>query len=165
MTAADAVQIGQRYAATARPITRADLIRYAGASEDFNPIHWSDRAARAVGLPGVIAHGMLTMARTLAVLTDWLGDPGRLVACETRFARPLVVPDDDHGVTLAVTIEVVAIDADGVAKVRLTASSAGHPASDGVGGQPPGDGVGGRQAAAGGQDLLAHAYAWFRPPL
>src|SRR5690349_6222236 len=78
-------------------LTRGDLVRYAGASGDFNPIHWSDRAAAAIGLPGVIAHGMLTMGLAARVVTDWVGDPARLISYSTRFTKPIVVPDDDMG--------------------------------------------------------------------
>lgn len=70
---------------------RADLVRYAGASGDFNPIHWSEQTALAVGLPNVIAHGMLTMATAVRVVTDWIGDPGAVLSYGVRFTRPLVV--------------------------------------------------------------------------
>ena len=76
-------------------LTRADLVRYAAASGDLNPIHWSDRVATGAGLPGVIAHGMLTMALAGRVLTDWTGDPSSVRSYGTRFTRPVVVPDDD----------------------------------------------------------------------
>ena len=75
-------------------ITRADLVRYAGASGDFNVIHWNERVAIEVGLPDVIAHGMLSMAEAIRVVTDWLGDPGRVIEYSVRFTRPVVVPDD-----------------------------------------------------------------------
>ncbi len=78
--------------------TRADLVRYAGASTDFNPIHYSERFADQVGLPGVVAHGMLTMATALRVVTDWVQDPARVRSYFVRFTRPVVVPDDDDGV-------------------------------------------------------------------
>ena len=73
------------------PIRRADLVRYAGASGDFNPIHWNERFAKSVGLPDVIAHGMLTMAAAVRVVTDWCGDPGAVVEYNVRFTRPVVV--------------------------------------------------------------------------
>ena len=73
-------------------ITRADLVRYAGASTDFNTIHWSDRVAHEVGLPGVIAHGMLTMAQAARVVTDWVGDPAAITDFTVRFAKPVLVP-------------------------------------------------------------------------
>jgi acyl dehydratase len=83
-------------------VTRADLVRYAGASGDFNPIHWSDRVATSVGLPGVIAHGMFTMALTARALDTWAGAPGRVRELGCKFTRPVVVPDDDTGVTVRV---------------------------------------------------------------
>ncbi|MDR0960334.1 MAG: dehydratase [Propionibacteriaceae bacterium] len=84
-------------------LTRSDLVRYAGASTDFNPIHYSDHAAAALGLPGVIAHGLLTMGVALRAVTEWIGDPQRVRGYSAHFARPVVVPDDDAGVTLVVT--------------------------------------------------------------
>src|SRR5438309_8154855 len=90
-------------------VTRADLVRYAGASGDFNPIHWNDRVATAVGLPGVIAHGMLTMGLAARAVTAWTGDPAGLVEYHVRFGRPVVVPDDDAGAEVRVTGEVAAL--------------------------------------------------------
>lgn len=75
-------------------IDRARLIRYAGASGDFNRIHWDAAAARAAGLPNVLAHGMLSMALAGRVLTDWLVDPGRIKEFRVRFAAPLPVAAD-----------------------------------------------------------------------
>ena len=102
-------------------LTRADLVRYAGASGDVNPLHWSDRVATAAGLPGVIAHGMFTMALAGRLLTEWAGDPGALVEYGVRFSRPVVVPDDDDGVTVKVSGTVTEIRADGLVRVELTA--------------------------------------------
>jgi acyl dehydratase len=79
------------------PVTRADLVRYAGASGDFNPIHWNERVAMSVGLPDVIAHGMLTMALAGRFLTEWAGDPAAVTEFGVRFSAPVVVPDDDKG--------------------------------------------------------------------
>ncbi len=101
-------------------VTRADLVRYAGASGDFNPIHWSERVATSVGLPGVVAHGMLTMAIAGRVVTQWAGDPGAVRSYGVRFTRPVAVPDDDEGALLEVTGTVTAIS-DGVATVAITA--------------------------------------------
>ena len=101
-------------------LTRADLVRYAGASTDFNPIHYSERFAAQVGLPGVIAHGMLTMASGLRVVTDWLGDPSRVRSYFVRFTKPVVVPDDDEGAEVVVTGTVTAVE-DGVATIALEA--------------------------------------------
>ncbi|WP_232663716.1 MaoC family dehydratase [Pseudonocardia sp. TRM90224] len=106
-------------------VTRADLVRYAGASGDFNPIHWSDRVATAVGLPGVIAHGMLTMALAARLVTDWVGDPAAVRSYSVRFTRPVVVPDDDEGALLELSGKVTAVtegdDGTRVASVLITA--------------------------------------------
>jgi acyl dehydratase len=83
-------------------VTRRDLVRYAGASGDFNVIHWNERIARSVGLPDVIAHGMLTMALAGRFLTEWAGDPGAVTEFGVRFSAPVVVPDDDKGATVEV---------------------------------------------------------------
>jgi acyl dehydratase len=109
------------------PITRADLVRYAGASGDFNPIHWSDRTATAVGLPGVIAHGMLTMALASRAVTTWVGgDSGAIADYYVRFARPVVVPDDDTGTELTVSGVVKRVGEDGLAQIDITAVCAGE---------------------------------------
>ena len=84
-------------------VTRADLVRYTGASGDRNPIHWSERVATSVGLPGVIAHGMFTMALVGRALDTWAGGPGRVVEVGCKFTKPVVVPDDDEGVVVATT--------------------------------------------------------------
>ena len=84
-------------------VTRADLVRYAGASGDFNPIHWSDRVARSVELPGVIAHGMFTLALAARALDTWAGGPGRVRELGCKFTKPVVVPDDETGVELVVS--------------------------------------------------------------
>jgi acyl dehydratase len=107
------------------PITRADLVRYAGASGDFNPIHWNERFAKSVGLPDVIAHGMFTMAAAIRVVTDWAGDPGAVVEYGVRFTRPVVVPDPD-GATLTVSGQVRGIRDDGLLEVELTATADGQ---------------------------------------
>lgn len=116
------VQVGTELPPQTFTITRVDLVRYAGASGDFNVIHWNERVATAVGLPDVIAHGMLTMALAGRVVTDWLGDPGALVSYGVRFTRPVVVPDDDAGATVAVTASVTAIDDDGTARIAVVAT-------------------------------------------
>jgi len=102
---------------------RDTLVRYAGASTDFNPIHWSDKAACALGLPGVIAHGMLTMGTALRVVTDWVGDPGRVLEYYVRFTKPVVV-DPDAGACVEFS-GVVTDVADGVATVALQATCGG----------------------------------------
>lgn len=93
--------------------TRATAVRYAGAATDFNPIHYSDRAAAALGLPGVLAHGMWTMGAALRVVTDWVGDPARVPRCSVRFTRPVVIPDDDAGVEVVVRGRVTAVRDEG----------------------------------------------------
>lgn len=100
--------------------TRADLVRYAGASTDFNPIHWSDRMAAELGLPSVIAHGMLTMGTALRVVTDWIGDPARVRSYSVRFTKPVAVPDTEEGVVVEVAGKVTAVT-DGMATVALEA--------------------------------------------
>src|SRR3954454_15308618 len=96
----DDVQVGTPLPALTFPVQRVNLVMYAGASGDFNPIHWNERFARSVGLPDVIAHGMFTMAEAARVLTDWTGDPGAVEEYGVRFTRPVVVPDDDTGALL-----------------------------------------------------------------
>jgi acyl dehydratase len=99
-------------------LTRESLVRYAGASGDFNPIHYSDAQAGRIGLPGVIAHGMLTMGTALRAVTDWAADPSRVRSAFVRFSRPVPVPDDDHGAELVVTGKVTKIE-DQLATVQL----------------------------------------------
>lgn len=106
-------------------LDRARLVRYAGASGDFNPIHWNDKVAAEVGLPGVIAHGMLTMGVAVTVVADWLGDPGRIVDYQTRFSRPVAVPNSGPA-TVEVTATVGAIDpAARTARIDLQVTFAG----------------------------------------
>jgi acyl dehydratase len=124
--APDVVEVGTELPARSFPIRRADLVRYAGASGDFNVIHWNERVARSVGLPDVIAHGMLTMALAVRVVTDWAGDPARVVEYGVRFTRPVPVPDDDEGATLEVTGVVAADLGDGRVRVDVTATSGGQ---------------------------------------
>jgi acyl dehydratase len=107
-------------------VTRADLVRYAGASGDFNPIHWNERIATEVGLPDVIAHGMFTMALAGRAVTDWTGDPTALVEYNVRFGRPVVVPDDDRGAEVTVAGKVGAVLDDGRFRVDLTVTSDGE---------------------------------------
>ena len=95
--------VGDQLPAQDFPIHRYDLIRYAGASGDFNIIHWNERVATSVGLPDVIAHGMFTMAEAVRVVTDWAGDPGAVLEYGVRFSRPVPVPDDDKGALLTVS--------------------------------------------------------------
>jgi acyl dehydratase len=106
-------------------VTRADLVRYAGASGDFNPIHWNDRTAQAVGLPGVIAHGMYTMALAGRALVTWAGDPAAVLEYGVRFTKPVAVPDDDEGAEVVVAGLVKAVN-EGIAQVELTVTAAGE---------------------------------------
>ena len=123
----DEVQLGDELPARSFPLTRLDLVRYAGASGDFNVIHWNQRIATSVGLPDVIAHGMLTMATAARLVTDWAGDPGAVVEYAVRFTRPVVVPDDDGGTVLEVSGVVAAKDdAARTVRVDLTATSGGE---------------------------------------
>ena len=85
------------------PVTRLSLVKYCGASGDFNVIHWNERVARSVGLPDVIAHGMFTMAQAGRYVTDWAGDAGALVEFGVRFSAPVVVPDNDVGAAIEVS--------------------------------------------------------------
>jgi acyl dehydratase len=117
-------QPGEELPAQTYRVTRADLIRYAGASGDFNPIHWSDRTATAVGLPGVIAHGMYTMALAGRALTTWAG-PAAVIEFGVRFTRPVPVPDDDDGAEVSVSGTVKSVE-DGTAQVELAVTSGGE---------------------------------------
>ena len=125
MTARSDAQVGDALPAQSFRVQRADLVRYAGASGDFNPIHWNERAATSVGLPNVIAHGMYTMAVVVRVVTDWVGDPGAVVEYGVRFTRPVVVPDPE-GAVLEVVGTVAAKEEDGTVRVDLTATVDGQ---------------------------------------
>lgn len=116
------VEVGTELPARTFPIQRVDLVRYCGASGDHNVIHWNERVAKAVGLPDVIAHGMLTMAEAGRVVTDWAGDPGAVESLTVRFSRPVVVPDDDTGASLLVSGVVEEKRPDGRVLVVLTAT-------------------------------------------
>jgi acyl dehydratase len=133
------IKVGDELPAQDFPVTRADLVRYAGASGDFNPIHWNERFAKSVGLPDVIAHGMFTMATAIRVVTDWIGDPGAVVEYGVRFTRPVVVPYPGEAV-ITVSGTVRDVRADGLAEVDLTAT-------------------------VDGQTVLAKAKAVVRPPI
>lgn len=122
----DEVSVGDEIPAVTYPLHRVDLVRYAGAGGDANPIHWNERFARSVGLPDVIAHGMLTMATAVRLVTDWCGDPGAVVDYGVRFIRPVVVPDDG-GAELVVAGKVLSTDEQArTVTVDLTATSAGQ---------------------------------------
>ncbi len=117
--------VGQEVARGSLRVDRARLVRYANASGDQNPIHQSEDAALAVGLPGVIAHGMWTMGAAVQVVVDWVGDPGLVVDYQTRFTRPVPVPADGEA-TVDVVATVGAIDAEaGTARIDLEVTLAG----------------------------------------
>ncbi|MCM1937764.1 MaoC family dehydratase [Streptomyces sp. G3] len=120
------VEVGTELPAQSFPVDRATLVRYAGASGDFNPIHWNEKFAKEVGLPDVIAHGMFTMAEAIRVVTDWTGDPGSVVEYGVRFTRPVVVPNDDQGAVIEVSGKVAAKLDGNTVRVDLTATSAGQ---------------------------------------
>jgi len=106
--------------------TRDSLVRYAGASGDFNPIHYRDDIATSVGLPGVLAHGMLTMGAAVQPVVNWIGDPGRIVDYQVRFTR-LVVVDPKNGADVTVVATVAALEEDThVARIDLTATFNGE---------------------------------------
>jgi acyl dehydratase len=120
------MDVGERLPERTFRVTRADLIRYAGASGDFNPIHWSDRIATSVGLPGVIAHGMYTMALAGQALSEWVGDPGAIVEYGVRFTKPVAVPDDDEGVEVTVAGLVKGRTEDGYTQIEITTTCNGE---------------------------------------
>jgi len=96
------VQPGTELEPKSYQVTRLNLVQYAGASGDFNPIHWNERVAKAVGLPDIIAHGMYTMAEAGRFASEWAGDAGAVVEFGVRFSAPVVVPDDDQGATIEI---------------------------------------------------------------
>ena len=97
------VEVGTELPALSVPVERATLVRYAGASGDFNPIHWNQEFAMSVGLPDVIAHGMFTMASAARLVTTWVGDPGAVLDYGVRFTRPVGVPNDGVGAVIEIT--------------------------------------------------------------
>jgi len=122
----DEVEVGTEVPAQTFPVKRVNLVMYAGASGDFNPIHWNERFAKQVGLPDVIAHGMFTMAEVARLLTDWTGDPGAVEEYGVRFTRPVVVPDDGTGATLEGAAKVTEKLAGNRVAVELSARSGGE---------------------------------------
>lgn len=119
------VSVGTELPEQTFQLRRLDLVKYAGASGDFNVIHWNERVATEVGLPNVIAHGMLTMAEAVRVVTDWCGDAGAVVEYSTRFTKPVPVPDDDAGAQVVVSGRVVEVLEGGRVKVELTTTCDG----------------------------------------
>ncbi|MFC8411557.1 MaoC family dehydratase [Arthrobacter sp. NPDC057259] len=123
--------VGQDLGSRTIEVTRTDLVKYAGASGDFNPIHWNEAFATGVGLPGVIAHGMFTMGAAVQLVTDWAGDPAAVVDFQTRFSKPVPVADTtgtpDAGAVIEVAAVIGALDAEaGTARVDLTVASGGQ---------------------------------------
>ncbi len=112
------LEVGQVVAEKTYDLSRDSLVRYAGASGDFNSIHYRDDVAVSVGLPGVLAHGMLTMGVAIQPVVDWIGDSGKVLDYTVRFTRPVLV-DPTDGATLVVTAKVGALD-EGVARIDLT---------------------------------------------
>lgn len=125
-TTREAIAVGDLLPPLRVRVRREDLVRYAGASGDFNTIHWSDRVAVEVGLPGVIAHGMLTMAEAARLVTEWAGDPTAILDVSVRFAKPVLVPDDERGAFVDFTGVVARVDDDGTARIDITAVCSGQ---------------------------------------
>lgn len=127
------LQKGAQIGSTTVFVNRGDLVRYAGASGDFNPIHFNERFATEVGLPGVIAHGMFTMGAAVQLVTDWAGDPGAIIDYQSRFTKPVPVadpdgtnPSDATGTAIEIVGTIGALDAEArTARVDLTVSVEG----------------------------------------
>ena len=123
--APDPVRADPAYPRQTYTLVQQDLLRYSGATSEYEPIHWSERAARAAGLPGVIAHGMYTLTKAAQAVTTWVGDPTRVREIGARFAAPLVVHELEP---VALTVEVSASeDADTGRRIKLDVRSAGTP--------------------------------------
>jgi acyl dehydratase len=118
------VEAGTELPAGSYPVSRLSLVKYCGASGDFNVIHWNERIARAVGLPDVIAHGMFTMAQAGRFVTDWAGPQATVVEFGVRFSSMVVVPDDDRGASIEVSGQVEEKLADNLVAIALTARAA-----------------------------------------
>ncbi len=118
------LEVGQEIGTTEFLLTRDSLVRYAGASGDFNPIHYRDDIATSVGLPGVLAHGMLTMGAAVQLAVNWVGDAGRIADYQVRFTKPVVVPPA-YGAVLTVSGKIAGIDAETrTVRVDLAATAA-----------------------------------------
>ena len=124
MTSFSEVEAGTEIPAVSYPVNRLSLVKYCGASGDFNVIHWNERIARSVGLPDVIAHGMFTMAQGGRFVTDWAGPGAVVVEYGVRFSAPVVVPDDDTGATITVSGQIEEKLDGNLVAVALTARSA-----------------------------------------
>ncbi|MET4781063.1 MaoC family dehydratase [Glaciihabitans sp. UYNi722] len=126
MISTDSISVGEVVAEAEFRLTRDSLVRYAGASGDFNPIHYRDDVAQSVGLPGVLAHGMLTMGIAVQPVIDWVGDPAKIVDYQVRFTRPVPV-DAAEGATVNVVAKVGTIDIEaGIARIDLTVTFGGE---------------------------------------
>ena len=124
MPSYDEIEVGTVIEARRYRLKRVSLVKYAGASGDFNVIHWNERAAREVGLPNVIAHGMLTMAQASNYVTEWAGgDPGAVVEFGVRFSAMVPVPDDDEGASVDISGKVTGKLDDNKVAIDLTARS------------------------------------------
>ncbi|GAA3304061.1 MULTISPECIES: MaoC family dehydratase [Glutamicibacter] len=129
----DSLEKGQVIGSHTVQVNRADLVRYAGASGDFNPIHWNERFAKEVELPSVIAHGMFTMGSVIDLVSQWVGNPGAIIDYQTRFTKPVVVedpegsnPSEHEGTTISVEGKVGALDAEArTARIDLAVSADG----------------------------------------
>ena len=121
--------VGQQIGTRNIEVSRQDLVKYAGASGDFNPIHWNERFAKEVELPGVIAHGMFTMGSVIDLVSQWVGNPGAIIDYQTRFTKPVPVQDTDGqpGAVIEVAGVIGALDAEAsTARVDLTVTSGGQ---------------------------------------
>lgn len=127
----ESLEKGQIIGSHTVQVNRADLVRYAGASGDFNPIHWNERFAKEVELPSVIAHGMFTMGSVIELVSTWVGNPTAVIDYQTRFTKPVVVedpegsnPTDHEGTTISVEGKVGALDAEArTARIDLAVSA------------------------------------------
>ncbi|MGH3654220.1 MaoC family dehydratase [Glutamicibacter sp.] len=127
----ESLEKGQVIGSHTVQVNRADLVRYAGASGDFNPIHWNERFAKEVELPSAIAHGMFTMGSVIDLVSQWVGNPGAIIDYQTRFTKPVVVedpegsnPSDHEGTTISVEGKVGALDAEArTARIDLAVSA------------------------------------------
>src|SRR6202043_1004348 len=121
----DDIQADTEIAPRQYQVTRLDLVKYAGASGDFNVIHWNERVARSVGLPNVIAHGMYTMAQAGKFVTEWAGDPGAVTDFGVRFSAMVPVPDDDEGATIELSGKILEKLPDNKVTVDVVARAGG----------------------------------------
>lgn len=132
----DGLEKGQEIGQRRVELSRADLVRYAGASGDLNPIHWNEEFARSVDLPDVIAHGMLTMGAAVQLVSEWAGDPGAVLDYQTRFTKPVVVPNRfgtevETSTALTVSGRIGALDDDArTVRVDLTVTAPDLSAQD-----------------------------------